>query len=87
VREFTVEDVLLYLIKELIKVDELSGGNRASDYLGELKSYLNKQKAFDLLMHTLGVMFEQLEEYIDDWDNLEVEYQRAAKLQLLLVNY
>ena len=82
-----MKDVLLWLIKELIKVDELSGGEHASNYLSLLKSYLKKQRAFDLLMHTLGVMFSQLEEYIDDWDNLEVEYQRAAKLQLLLVNY
>ena len=87
VREFRVRDVLLYLIKEFIRVEDATGCEQATANLRMVKGYLKTELSYNLLMHTLGVMFKQLEVYLEDWNNMKAEFKTSAKLQLLLVNY
>jgi hypothetical protein len=58
VREFKVRDVLLYLIKDFIRVEDATGSEQATANLRMLKSYLKTELGFDLLMQTLGVMLK-----------------------------
>jgi hypothetical protein len=61
VREFTVKDVLLWLIREFIRVDNAYGNEKAAANLKFLKDLLKSFNEFKLLMHALGFMFVDLE--------------------------
>ena len=74
---FRIIELLDWLVMELLRAEEQTGCAKAASHLRSIKSILRFKSSFRVMMHCMGVMFEehQVSALIDD--NIDIEFRRA----------